>query len=115
MVLAKLGLNLPMALARGRVPLPQDWLDVSNESAGPQWRSVIRKLDKQARLHFEHISSAYACTDRRRESSALPVALVEPYLRALTRSGHDPARDLAAIAPLTRTWRLAKTHMRGRL
>jgi 15-cis-phytoene synthase len=112
--LARLGLNLPMALARGRVPLPPAWIEASGSADEPQWRNVMRQLDATARRHLKHISAAYGAEMAAVKAALLPIALVEPYLRALTRSGHDPARDLASIAPLTRTWRLAKTHMRGR-
>lgn len=45
----------------------------------------------------------------------LPVALLEPYLRALEAKEHDPLRDVAQIAPLTRISRLTWAHWRGRL
>jgi phytoene synthase len=45
----------------------------------------------------------------------LPLALVEPYLRALERPGRDVLRAPAALAPLTRVWRIAAAHWLGRI
>ena len=45
----------------------------------------------------------------------LPLALVEPYLRALERPGRDVLRSVAEIAPLTRVWRIAAAHWLGRI
>jgi phytoene synthase len=44
----------------------------------------------------------------------LPVALVEPYLRALEGVGPNIARERAEISPITRAWRLWLAHARGR-
>ena len=45
----------------------------------------------------------------------LPVALVEPYLRALEKVGPNITRERAEISPITRAWRLWLAHARGRL
>lgn len=110
--LARLGVTLPFALARGRVPLP-----VPSHGNWPDhdWRIEIAKLSATARRHMEHVSSAYGAQHSAVKAALLPVALVEPYLRALSQASNDPARDIADIAPLTRVWRLAKTHLRGRV
>jgi phytoene synthase len=46
--------------------------------------------------------------------AALPVALVEPYLRALQEAADDPGGREAAISPLARVWRLWRAHRTGR-
>jgi 15-cis-phytoene synthase len=109
--LARLGLELPYALARGRTPLPPSMLNVF----APDWRQATAKLVARARTHLAHVRTAYAAEPRAVQTALLPLALVEPYLKALSRPGHDPEHDVADIAPLTRTWRLAKTHATGRL
>jgi phytoene synthase len=44
----------------------------------------------------------------------LPVALIEPYLRALEGAGPNISRERAEISPITRAWRLWLAHARGR-
>ncbi|MEQ1669404.1 MAG: squalene/phytoene synthase family protein [Hyphomicrobium sp.] len=110
--LARLGLSLPYALSRGRVPLPPAYL---SDAANPDWRRAIAEMSVRARDRLQHVSSAYRAQPAAVKTALLPLALVEPYLRALSAGAHDPARDVADIAPLTRVWRLAKTHVRGRL
>jgi hypothetical protein len=45
----------------------------------------------------------------------LPLALVEPYLRVLERSGGALLREETRVAPLTRVCRIAAAHLFGRL
>lgn len=113
--LACIGLGLPQSLARGRIPLPPSMIDENGGGAPDDWRRAIKALTVLAGKHLAHVTAAYSAEPRAIRTALLPVALVEPYLRALSRPGHDPAHDIAEIAPLTRTWRLAKTHVAGRL
>ncbi|MEQ1651102.1 MAG: squalene/phytoene synthase family protein [Hyphomicrobium sp.] len=110
--LARLGMALPFSLARGRVPVP---VQAHDNSPDHDWRMEIAKLNVTARRHMEHVRSAYGAERSAVKAALLPVALVEPYLRALSQASNDPARDITDIAPLTRVWRLAKTHLRGRV
>lgn len=99
-------LVLPHHLAAGRC-------SVSGNSDG---RSALAEHIGSARTHL---------ADARRELRQaairgcfrvfLPLALVEPYLRALERGGHDALRQLAGISPLTRVGRLAWARWRGRI
>ena len=111
--LAKLGLDLPYTLARGRIPLPP--AHVTQSSSQPDWQQTIDSLVERARAHLAHVRTAYSTAPAHVKSALLPLALVEPYLRVLSRAGRDPARDVSGISPLTRTWRLAKSHVTGRL
>jgi phytoene synthase len=45
----------------------------------------------------------------------LPLALVEPYLRALERQRGNPLRQEAGIAPITRLAKIAVGHWLGRI
>jgi phytoene synthase len=110
--LSRLGLTLPYALACGRNALPPSFFPAENPA---DWRAALGGLSIRARAHLEHVRSAYAAEPAAVKIALLPVALVEPYLQALTQPTHDPARDIAEIAPLTRAWRLAKTRVRGRI
>lgn len=110
--LAQLALDLPFALAANRQPVP---LSMIADAATPDWRAVIATLADKARSHLAHVRSAYSTAPSPVKSALMPVALVEPYLRVVSRANHDPARDIAGVAPLTRSWRLATCHAFGRL
>jgi 15-cis-phytoene synthase len=97
--LTKIGLSLPYAA----------------NSDQPDWHQTILTLSAKARVQLEHVRAAYPAEPAAVKLVLLPLALVEPYLRALSHRSHDTARDLADIAPLTRAWRLFKTHARGRI
>ncbi len=45
----------------------------------------------------------------------LPLALIEPYLRAIESPRHDVLTGLAEISPLTRVFRLWRAYWRGRI
>jgi len=108
---ARLALTLPRHLAHGRLPLPRcrvaenDPRGLSRPAAASALRALAGGLAREARQ-----SLAIARQEIRAHGAILPallpLALVEPYLRALERPGHDPASDLANISPLARVSRL---------
>lgn len=110
--IARLAIDLPYALAAKRTPVPLSMLAPPSD---PDWRAVIAKLSVTARSHLEHARSAYSASPGPVKSALMPIALVEPYLRVVSRANHDPARDVAGVAPLTRTWRIATCHVFGRI
>lgn len=110
--LAQLALNLPYALVANRFPVPENYAAPADAS---DWKAVIEKLARTSRSHLAHVRSAYSTAPPPVKSALMPVALVEPYLRVVSRANHDPARDIAGVAPMTRTWRLATCHAFGRL
>lgn len=101
--------NLPMFLARGRAPFPG--FDASLASLiQPQletWR-------QQARERIVLARAVWRQSPREERLACLPIAVVEPYLRASERPGHDPATALTDIQPLTRMWRIWQAHALGR-
>jgi len=99
--IARLAADLPYALAQGRHPLP---LAIEEARA-----FVTAKL----RRHLVAIESGFPSLSRAQKCALLPVALVEPYLQALERPGHDLAHDIAEISPLARIWRIGMAHLRG--
>lgn len=112
--LARLGLDFPHILARGRVPLP----GFSDETVAPADIDALRArvmLVTTARAHFAAVAQAFPQLDAPARAVLLPVALVEPYLRALEKQGHDLKRDLGDVAPLVRVWRIWRAHRRRRL
>jgi 15-cis-phytoene synthase len=110
--LTRLALTLPYALARGRTPFSPTLAPVADS---PDWSGVMQKVATAARVHLAHVRAAYSAQPTAIKTALLPLALVEPYLRALTYASHDSARDIADIAPLTRAWCIGKSHMRGRV
>jgi 15-cis-phytoene synthase len=112
--LGRLGPDFPRILARGRVPLP-GLGGFENEAPGV---AGARARDRLAALGFarlDAIRAQFAKLDRPARTALLPLALVEPYLRASCAQGHDLTKELAEIAPLTRVWRIWRAHVSGRI
>ena len=107
--LARLIARMPVFLARGRPPFPGIAADdhaalrIALEARMEQARQALAT----SRLHW---GSAFKSD----KSACLSLALVEPYLKAANRAGHDPARTLTTIEPLTRMWRLWQANTLGR-
>jgi len=75
-------------------------------------------LNEQAALIRDNLRSARRFASglpRSVRVAYLPLALVEPYLRALERSGDRFLKDGAGVGPLTRVSRIAAAHVFGRL
>ncbi len=111
---ARLGIDLPYALSRGRTPFPSG-LVTAAEEVPQNWRPAIAHLCRDARAHLANVKPHFSQASPALRVAVLPVALVEPYLKALERLAYDPARDLVEIVPLTRLWRLSSATWRGRV
>ncbi len=112
--LARLGLDFPRVLARGRIPLPG--LDTGSGDAATVTAQAARtRLDELAQSRLRHFRAMFTTLDARTKAALLPVALVEPYLRACCNQRHDLTRELAEIAPLTRVWRLWRASVSGHI
>jgi 15-cis-phytoene synthase len=111
---ARLGIDLPYALSRGRTPFPSGLVTVAEE-VPHNWRPAIAHLCRDARAHLANVKPHFSQASPALRAALLPVALVEPYLQALERPAHDAARDLVEIVPLTRLWRLSLASWRGRV
>ncbi len=111
---ARIGIELPRALMRGRTPLPK--ARSPNPFVSPQdWGPQIAWLAHEAAEAMGAVRRLLAGQPRAFTTALLPLALVEPYFRALQNTGHEPARDIVEIAPLARLWRIAWAHWTGRL
>src|SRR5581483_2428885 len=101
-------LGLPRGLARGRLPLPVSRLraaGISPEAAlagspGDGIAGVLADLRAQARDSLATARRRVADLPREMRPAFLPLALVEPYLRAMERPGRDDLHELAEISPL---------------
>jgi len=112
---------LPVHAARGRIDIPADMLlrqgtsqaELARGKTTEGLRQVLTELRDDAksslREALEHLSSV----PRRNRGAFLPLALIEPYLRALEKG--DPLHHIADINPLYRLWRLGTYRIRERL
>lgn len=106
-------LELPYNLARGRWPLPSS--GESETETRENAPAALTALIGRARMHLTQARPQFRTSSKALRTAVLPLALVEPYLAALEKPGHDAAHDIANIAPLTRMTRLALSHWRGAL
>lgn len=114
----RVALDMPYFAARGRLPL---WAEAVGSSADafdadalPDGVRAIKVLGHGARQARDQVRALFSTKSRRSIDAVLPVALLEPYLRALEDKAHDPLRTVATIAPLTRVSRLTWAHVSGR-
>lgn len=121
--MTRLLLGLAHALACGHLPLPQTRLESSGVTrqelldgdAGDSVTVLLASLREEARKSVAVGRQHVANLPREARASFLPLALVEPYLRAMQRRGRDLLRAPAEIAPLTRVVRIAMAHWLGRI
>jgi len=101
--------RMPLFLSRGRAPFPElNPNDRHALRAGLAARTAqARQALATSRRHWRNALKA----DR---SACLSLALVEPYLAAANQTGHDPARALTCVEPLSRMWRLWQANALGR-
>ncbi|HMN37287.1 MAG TPA: squalene/phytoene synthase family protein [Hyphomicrobium sp.] len=116
--LARLGLTMAQSLARGRVPLPQvapaGWR--RSDGAGSLDQAAAKAfVARYARAALDHVRPRFRHGSPAQRAAMLPLALVEPYLRACEKQGHDLMRDIGDVAPLVRVWRIWRAHLTGRL
>lgn len=121
--LARLLLHLPGALSRGRLALPQTRLAAAGIAAeellrgdgGERIASLLAGLRADARGSLVAGRQHVARLPRNLRVAFLPLALVEPYLRALERQRGNPLRQETGIAPITRLAKIAVGHWLGRI
>jgi phytoene synthase len=113
---ARIGLELPYALMHGRAPLPL--ARAPNPYAGEalvDWRPQIGWLVAEGRCALAGVRRHLAGKPQILKTALLPLALVEPYFRALQHARHEPARDIVEFAPIARLWRIARARWSGRI
>jgi phytoene synthase len=120
--LARLLLGLPRALSQGRVPLPLSRLakaglapaDLLSGGREPALGALLAEVTLQARAALAEARHHVAKLPRDMRVAFLPLALVEPYLRASERArGASPLVE-PRIAPIARISRLAAAYWLGR-
>lgn len=110
--LARLALEFPHALARSRMPLP---LAFDAATGGFDKAAALQMLTATARSSMARLKAQWRGWAPGTRAALLPVALVEPYLRACHGQGHDIAYHLGEVAPMTRVWRLWRAAMTRRI
>ena len=119
--LTRLLATLPEHLAAGHLPLPLTRLtqvqiapDVLLTGAtNPAVRVLLAGLTDELAHTFASLRPQLRALSRRQRIALLPLAVVPAYLKAIQRPQRDPLRDIAALAPMTRVWRIARTHAFG--
>lgn len=105
---------LPRDAAAGRIMLPLSLLDrhaieigalMSGEGAA-RLKPVLDELAGEARAARDAALRQMAGIDPAPRRAFAPLALVEPYLKAMARPAHRPLRDMAEVNPLVRFWKL---------
>lgn len=105
-------LRLPVSLSKGRLPLPLDFFGGADPRhlplAGAQSavRAANSALAGAASAQLADARRQLANLPRPLIAAFLPLALVEPYFRALQKAGHDPIWHTAEISPIERATRL---------
>lgn len=119
---ARMLIALPRMHARGRTLLPADRLavaglqanDLTGAAAAPGLRALTRHYRDETRVGLAHLRAELKALPRALRTVFLPLALVEPYLRASERfeQTEDPRRE--QLMPLIRIYRLWTAHAFGR-
>ena len=113
---------LPQLVAQGHLPLPASrisaaGLDPAHILAGDATglTGVLVDLADLARDRHASARRDLVALPRKFRSAFLPLALVEPYLDAGVRPGHDALRRPQELAHFSRLLRLVRGHFTGRL
>ena len=108
----------------GRIPLAKVQLDsagltaedlLAGAAGGAKIEALLGECSAQIRRNLDVARQFTATLPRAARLVFLPLALVEPYLRALERSGGALLREETRVAPFTRVCRIAAAHLFGRL
>jgi phytoene synthase len=85
--------------------------------AGPDEAKARRLMEHcigQARDSLKTARRCVSALPAASRAAFLPLAVVEPYLRALERPGRHLTREEARLAPLVRVCRIGAAHVLGR-
>ena len=121
--LARVLVELPALWAQRRILIPKARLDAAGltfpqvQAGVPAERltPVLEGLAQEAERSFGEVRRLERQLSRAQCAALLPVAVVEPYLRAFRKGRRDPLREPLDIAPLRRVLALWWSHLRGRL
>ena len=120
--LARMLIEMPALWAQGRTLIPATRLEAvglstADVQAGPdsgRFAPVLAGLVAEARRNLALARQAGRELSGAQHVALLPLAVVEPYLKAFEKPGRDPLRDPIDILPMRRIWRLWYAHRTGR-
>lgn len=119
--LSRIACELPLHLSRGRLPLPPERLGGSDpRDLAPAERDLrlteaIAALARESRLHLLRLRAARPALSRAMRTALLPVALIEPHLRALQKHGRDPLRHVVQLSLMRQVMAIWLSHHLGRV
>lgn len=113
----------PWHARRGQVYLPADILgrsgvtrdDIVTGRGGPGLTAALGDMRALARSHLERRTRSRETIKSPAALAFLPVALVEPHLRAMQRRDYDPFRTIVDLPPWRKQWHLWRAARRGGL
>lgn len=113
--------TLPAKLARGQNPVPQEAMAAHGVDAAALIQGEMN--EDIAALFADLRGWAQASLDRARDRRAqipdavlpafLPLAMVEPTLKAMSAKRHNPLRQSVRVSPLKRQWRIMRAARKG--
>jgi len=114
---------LPLHAARQQLYLPADWMaragvqaeDVFARRVTPELLRLLGEMRGLARDHLERARGFLKEADPAVLPAFLPLALVEPRLKRMERSGHEPFGPPDDIAAWRAQWTLWRAARRGRV
>jgi phytoene synthase len=109
----------PWQARRGQVFIPRDVLsrhgvvreDIVSGRGGPGLTGALSDLRALARKHEDQVRRLRSGIPPSVSAAFRPIALVEPYLARMEKSGYDPFHSAVELQPWLRIWAL----WRGRL
>ena len=118
---ARVAIDLPYHLARGRVPVPlayfggRDPRGLAESDAAGAAQEATATLAREARSDLARLKPLFSRGPVSARAAVLPAALIEPYFKALQRESRDSLCNPADISPLTRASRLWLARWRGKV
>jgi phytoene synthase len=104
----------PLHARQGQVYVPSDLLarhgvvreDIVTGRGGPGLKGALADLRAVARRHLDQARSLRATIPAATEPAFRPLALVEPYLKAMERRDYDPFHTVVDLPQWRRVWAL---------
>lgn len=111
----------PWHAAAGQVYIPADILgrngvtreDIVRGRGGPGVLYSLKELREIARRHLKKLRDMRETIPPAIAPAFLPVALVEPYLRRMERTGYDPYRTIVTLPAWQRQWTIWRAAKAG--
>ncbi len=119
--LTRLLTDLPIALARGHLPLPRDAISadlMATLCAGtitPDAQMLLQSLASDAQNARAVARTHIAALPATQIAAFLPLVMVEPYLRRVLQPGQNPLRDIVDLPPFSRVCRMGWAWWRKRV